>query len=113
MAESLAALSEGLRSVKLRAGTACVLALESGKTELLLVADSLAQEFFDLPSRKTPFLELEEGTDPRPLYFLPYDPDCDQSEEEREYGKRVLFERIHVIYPRGLRSGHATHEPRF
>lgn len=91
---TLQALSNELRSRKLRAGASCVLALEPGTAALSLAADSSARDFFNLPSEKVDFVPLEEGTDPRPLYFIPYDPDCNQSEEERAYCKRVLFERI-------------------
>lgn len=37
---------------------------------------------------------LEKDTDPRPLYFIPYDPNIDQSKEEQELCRRILFERI-------------------
>jgi hypothetical protein len=36
----------------------------------------------------------EADTDPRPLYFIPYDPDISQSAEERAFCRRVLFERM-------------------
>lgn len=94
MAECLPALSEELRGGRLQPGASCVLALEASATELSLVADGPAREFYGLSLARTPFIQLEEGTDPRPLYFIPYDPDCDQSEEERAYCKRVLYERI-------------------
>jgi hypothetical protein len=91
---TLEVLDGELRSGKLPVGTSCVLALESGTEAVSLVADGTARGFFNLPAEKIDFVRLEEGTDPRPLYFIPYDPDCSQSEEERAYCKRVLFERI-------------------
>ena len=39
-------------------------------------------------------IELEENTNPHPLYFIPYDPNIDQTKEERELCRRILFERI-------------------
>ena len=39
-------------------------------------------------------MKLEEDTDPRPLYFIPYDPNINQTAEEKEFSRRVLFERI-------------------
>ncbi len=38
-------------------------------------------------------LAIEKDTDPRPLYFIPYDPNI-QSKEEQALGRRILFERI-------------------
>jgi len=96
MGLTLEALGNELGSKRLRAGASCVLALEPGDTAVSLVADNAARDFFGLPVEKVDFLPVEEGTDPQPLYFIPYDPDCSQSEEERAYCKRVLFERIQL-----------------
>ena len=38
-------------------------------------------------------MKLQTDTISRLLYFIPYDPDLDQSEDERLFCKRVLFER--------------------
>lgn len=96
MGQTLRALEGELRSTKLPVGTSCVLGLELGAAALSLVADDVARDFYSLPAGKVDFVNLEEGTDPRPLYFVPYDPGCNQSDEERTYCKRVLFERIHT-----------------
>jgi len=44
-------------------------------------------------------LTVEEGTDPRPLYFIPYDPNIEQSREEQMLSRRILYERFlsHVL----------------
>jgi hypothetical protein len=44
-------------------------------------------------------IKFEKDTDPRPLYFIPYDPNIEQTKEEQEFCRRVLFERIlsHII----------------
>jgi len=94
MAETLQTLGAELGAKELRVGPSCVLAIEPDTTSLSLVADESARDFFGLPASKISFLILEEGTDPRPLYFIPYDPDCSQAEGERVYCKLVLFERI-------------------
>lgn len=94
MGATLNALHQELRGKELPAGESCLLALEAGAAALSLVADDLAKDFFSLPAYRVDFVCLEEGTDPRPLYFIPYDPDCDQAVNERAYAKRVLFERI-------------------
>jgi len=39
-------------------------------------------------------IKLEENTDPRPMYFILYDPNIDQTKEEKELCRRILFERI-------------------
>jgi len=39
-------------------------------------------------------LQFEDDTDPRPLYFIPYDPNLNQSKEEQEFCRRILFDRI-------------------
>jgi hypothetical protein len=41
-------------------------------------------------------LSIDKDTDPRPLYFIPYDPSVfnEQSEEERKICRRILFERF-------------------
>jgi hypothetical protein len=44
-------------------------------------------------------VSFEKNCDPRPLYFIPYDPNINQSKEEQELCRRILLERIlsHVI----------------
>lgn len=39
-------------------------------------------------------IDLEEDTDPRPLYFIPLDPNLDSEKSEQEFGRRILIERI-------------------
>ncbi len=61
-----------------------------------LTLDSAGSAFFSLPSSAYAVIKLQPATDPRPLYFIPYDPDVTYSSEaERVYCKRILFERIH------------------
>lgn len=44
-------------------------------------------------------IKIEPNTDPRPLYFIPYDPNIEQTKEEQKFCRRILFERIlsHII----------------
>jgi hypothetical protein len=51
-------------------------------------------------------LKAEEGSDPRPLYFIIYDPGIDQDPEERKLCQRILFERIQGAIL--MRIGQAT-----
>lgn len=39
-------------------------------------------------------VKFEKTTDPRPLYFIPYDPNIQQTKEEQQFCRRILFERI-------------------
>ena len=39
-------------------------------------------------------IELDAENDPRPLYFMPWDPSVTQSPEERDYCRAVLFARV-------------------
>lgn len=39
-------------------------------------------------------LDVEKDTDPRPLYFIPYDPNIEQTKEEQEFCRRIFLERI-------------------
>jgi hypothetical protein len=94
MRQTLGLLEEELHSVNMTSGQTCILGLEPASDALFLNSDTPASDFFDLPEPRVAFLILEHTNDPRPLYFIPYDPDCCQSPGEGEYCKRVLFERI-------------------
>jgi len=58
------------------------------------------KESLDL-SKPSPvkIIELQEETDPRPLYFIPLDPNLNSEKSEREFGRRILIERIlgHIL----------------
>jgi hypothetical protein len=96
MRTTLAELSDELTQANLQCGSALAVGLAPETDALVLTADEPARRFFDLPSGREPFMQLEPNTDPRPLYFIPYDPDCKQSDDERAFCKRVLFERLHA-----------------
>jgi hypothetical protein len=93
--QTLVALARELTANKLPAGRTTVLSLQASAEELMLSMDAAGSTFFSLPVASYPILKLLPDTDPRPLYFIPYDPDVDQSAHERLFCKRVLFERIH------------------
>lgn len=44
-----------------------------------------------------PVLKVPADEDPRPLYFLPWDPGVEQSEEMSEFCKGLLFEQLRVL----------------
>lgn len=94
LTQTFANLHEELREKRLPVGKLSVLGLVISDTELGIVIDVPGSEFFLLPSGMNPFLKRDLGVDPRPLYFIPYDPDLGQSEQEKMFCKRLLFERI-------------------
>ena len=91
---TLSELDEELTKADLPPGPSCILALRASPAAISVVSDEKASDFFGMPRQPTRFLAIEEGTCPRPLYFVPYDPDSDQSQAERQLSKRILFERI-------------------
>ncbi len=93
--ETLSELKTELDSAKLPTGVFSVLGIEIHATELRLVVDERGGAFFALTPGAHRAMNVESETDPRPLYFIPYDPDVQLSGEERQFCKRVLFERIH------------------
>jgi hypothetical protein len=94
LTQTLETLSKQLHAAKIPAARFSVLGLVSTETEVSVAIDDQASAFFALPSGIYPFLTRGPDTDPRPLYFIPYDPDVDQSQEEREFCKLLLFERM-------------------
>lgn len=61
----------------------------------LVVVDKTAKELNLSGTSPVTVLEAGSGTDPRPLYFIPYDPGIDQSAEERAFCRRIMLERVH------------------
>jgi len=106
LAQTLPTLYEELDAAQIPAGQFSVLGLVSAETEVSIAIDDQASAFFALPSGINPFLRQEPDTDPKPLYFIPYDPDIHQSPEEREFCKRVLFERMQSTVVAAV--GHTT-----
>lgn len=56
--------------------------------------EATAREFYGVPTNEVELLRVSENTDPRPLYFIPYDPDLGGVPEAIEFNRRILFERI-------------------
>lgn len=94
--QTLLSLRDELAEKKLRAGRFSVVGLVLSDTDVSIVINDSASAFFALPAGTNPFMKREPDTDPRPLYFIPYDPDVvrPQSEQEKVFCKRVLFDRM-------------------
>ncbi len=92
---TLNALSDEMRKHHLPAGDSTVIGLGIDAQDLLLVLDESGGRFFGLVPGNHTVIQVQPDTDPRPLYFIPYDPDVAQSREEHLFCRRILFERIH------------------
>ncbi len=92
---TLNTLSNELRRHSLPVGKSGVMGFEIKSKALCVVFDENGGQFLGITPNDQVVMRVDSDTDPRPLYFIPYDPDVDQSEEERRFCKRVLFERIH------------------
>ena len=94
LTNTITSLREELNNHKLSPGRVSFLGLLRTDNDVSVVIDSEGSKFFALPMGPIRFLIREPDTDPRPLYFIPYDPDVEQSEQERLLCRRILFERI-------------------
>jgi hypothetical protein len=95
LCSSLSEMSAELDKSKLAHGSHQCMGLElKGSCALLHLSSGISNlmGIKDIPPIEV--LSGEEGSDPRPLYFIPYDPGIDQSPEERKFCRRILFERI-------------------
>ena len=90
-------LQQGLFQHGFSSGNFSILSLVYTPKHVNLVLDQAGGEMFYLDPGEHHFIQLQPETDPRPIYFIPYDPDIgdDQSPEERTSCKRILYERIH------------------
>lgn len=86
--------AEALASKGLSPGPFSVMGFETSEEGVFLCIGPQAQAFFGFTDGRYKFLDVASGTDPRPLYFIPYDPDLNMTGEERAFGRRVLFERM-------------------
>jgi hypothetical protein len=92
---SLEVLQRDLRERSFPTGDYCVFGISLNENNLSLTVDQVGGTFFNIAPGQNPFMEREPDTDPRPLYFIPFDPDVEQSKDEKTLCKRILFERMH------------------
>jgi len=92
---TLGDLRQEIVDLGLPAGECSVIGMKIADEHLGISVDDAASALFELHAGFHPFLSLDPGTDPRPLYFIPFDPDVEQSPNEKLLCKRILFERIH------------------
>jgi len=94
LTQTITSLFKELDQNGLAAGQFSVLGLLLTDTDVSVVINDRGSAFFELPSGNNQFMKRDPDTDPRPLYFIPYDPDVFHSEQEKGFSRRVLFERM-------------------
>lgn len=113
LSQTLSDLSKELSGKSIVSGSYSVFGLMIENNQLGVHIDSIAGQFFSTNTGFNPFMALELDNDPRPLYFIPYDPDLNQSESEKAFCKRVLFERIHSSIIAAIGRAHVPCEISF
>jgi len=104
---TLSALVQELEHQAVAHGPFQCLGLEATDSGISLsMPDEMIQILKAHKSTPVEIMQVEPDTDPRPLYFIPYDPGIDQSIEERQLCRRILFERVHSYVL--ARIGHAA-----
>jgi len=96
MEETLKTLEKEIKDkTSLESGTYGCFEIKPSQTSIILEYPERVKIFLNL-TKNSPVevIKFEEDTDPHPLYFIPYDPNIDQTKEEKELSKRILFERV-------------------
>jgi len=79
----------------LRVGKFGCFGIKPSKLTVVLEYSDHIKSFLNLvKDSPVDIIKFEEDTDPRPLYFIPYDPNVEQTEQEQKLCRRILFERI-------------------
>lgn len=93
---TLGTLEEEIKEiVNLESGNFGCLMINPSQLSITLEYQTKVKEFLSLiKDSPVEVIQYEEDTDPRPLYFIPYDPNIQQTKEEKELCRRILFERI-------------------
>ena len=73
------------------------LAARDGEIHLLLAGASRGTSRLMTLAKGECLLAFEPGIDPRPLYYIPWDPGVDQTTEFAKHGKQILVQRC-IIY---------------
>ncbi len=92
---TLLELKEEIESIGLEPGPFGCIEISADESVITLEYSLEVKELLSLKiDSPLQIMKLEKDTDPRPLYFIPYDPNINQTAEEKEFSRRVLFERI-------------------
>lgn len=97
--ETLSNLDAEMAHARLPSGQSSVFGLSAQSDEISLSIDGGASPFVGLEPGTYVCMWCEPGDDPRPFYFMPYDPGVHQSTEEKAKSELELFKRIqqHVL----------------
>jgi hypothetical protein len=97
MEETIESLKKEINEkVSLDLGSFGYFGIKSAGLSILLYYSEKAKDFLHIiENSPVEVIKFEEETDPHPLYFIPYDPNNpQQTPEEQELCRRILFERI-------------------
>jgi len=96
MEETLKTLEKEIKDkTNLESGTYGCFEIKTSQTSIILEYPEIVKIFLNLiKNSPVEVIKFEEDTEPRPLYFIPYDPNIQQTKEEQELSRRILFERI-------------------
>lgn len=100
MEKTLIRLTQEIKDLKLEPGIHDCFGIKAEQLAILLEYSEQIKTFLNLKDDSpVEVIRFEENTDPRPLYFIPYDPNIHQTKEEQELCRRIMFERIlcHII----------------
>lgn len=95
MENTLGILAQEIDGIKLESGEYGCFGVKLEQSTILLEYSDRIKKFLNfIEDSPVKILTFEAETDPRPLYFIPYDPNIQQTKEEQELCRRILFERI-------------------
>jgi len=101
MEETLKTLEKEIKDkTNLESGTYGCFEIKTSQTSIILEYPEIVKIFLNLiKNSPVEVIKFEEDTEPRPLYFIPYDPNIQQTKEEQELSRRILFESMlgHMI----------------
>lgn len=99
---TLESLVKELENIKIETGESGCFGIGYNKESITIRYPEHLKKILDLKENSpVEVLLIEEGTDPRPLYFIPYDPSAfnQQTQTEQKICRRILYERFlsHII----------------
>lgn len=94
LVETLEHLREEMDNVGLPWGQSSAIGLAVQDDQVCLVVEERTSSFMGLSAGIHAFMTYEPETDPRPFYFLPYDPGLNQSDAESDRCKFDLLKRV-------------------
>lgn len=99
LVETLDHLREEMDSARLPYGRSSAIGLKVQDGQVCLVVEERVGSFIGVSIGVHAFMDLEPETDPRPFYFLPYDPGLNQTKAESDRCKFDLLRRVqqHVV----------------